>query len=427
MSRQASSALPDARTEPLAVPHPEPAVSPSGYGAGSLDRDDAGHRPRTAREWLSDATCIVLSLAFGGLLLRFGDASEGTSAVPWPVDAALGTLSCLSLLWRRRWPLGLALVLTPVGAVSAMTTAAMTVAVFTVAVHRRALIAVIMAVANVATVSIFYLMQHDPKFPIWVDLVIRGGILTAAVGWGMFARAQRELVASLRERAARLEAEQHLRVDQARLTERTRIAREMHDVLAHRLSLVSLHAGALEVRTDARQEEVATAAGVIRANAHEALQELRAVIGVLREGASRAPERPERPQPGLPDVPELVEIARAAGTQVRYACPAGAAAGLPPAIGRTVYRLVQEGLTNARKHAPGAAVEVLVDGAPGEGLRVRVTNPLPLMSPRTELPGAGMGLIGLSERVTLAGGRLDHGPEPDGLGFRLEAWLPWPA
>jgi signal transduction histidine kinase len=91
-----------------------------------------------------------------------------------------------------------------------------------------------------------------------------------------------------------------------------------------------------------------------------------------------------------------------------------------------VYRLVQEGLTNARKHAPGAAVKVVVDGAPGTGLCVRLTNPLPsaaaLVGPA--VPGAGLGLIGLTERVTLAGGRLDHGPAPGG--FRLEAWLPWP-
>ncbi|RCG32347.1 sensor histidine kinase [Sphaerisporangium album] len=406
MSSQAGPALPDARIDP-----PPESVP-------TLGRDGCAARA-------GDVTCVVLSFAFGTLLLRVGDASADPSPTPtWQVDAAMGTLCCLSLWWRHRWPLGLAVALTLVGAVSAMTTAALAVAVFTVAVHRRALVALVLAVTNVAMVTVYFMLQDDPKFPVWVDFAVRGGILAAAVGWGMFARAQRQLVASLRERAARLEAEQHLRVEQARLTERTRIAREMHDVLAHRLSLVSLHAGALEVRMDARREEVATAAGVIRANAHDALQELRAVIGVLRVGVSGPPERP---QPGLPDVPELVESARAAGTRVAYACPAGAADGLPSAVGRTAYRLVQEGLTNARKHAPGAAVDVLVDGARGEGLRVRVTNPLPITPPPEGVPGAGMGLVGLRERVTLAGGRLHHGAEPDGRGFRLEAWMPWPA
>src|SRR5439155_22952903 len=150
------------------------------------------------------------------------------------------------------------------------------------------------------------------------------------------------------------------RVEQARLTERARIAREMHDVLAHRMSLVSLHAGALEVRTDARPEEVALAAGAIRASVHEALQELRTVVGVLRDGAAG---RPEPPQPDLADLPELVDGARATGMAIRYTCR------VPPVgpsvvLGRTAYRFVQEGLTNARKHAPDSAVEVLLDGHP---------------------------------------------------------------
>ena len=376
--------------------------------------------PRTGREAVGDVICVAGSLALGMLLLWLGDAmAEPSPTVPWPVDAALGTLACLSLWWRRRWPLGLALVLTPIGAVSAMTTAAVVVAVFNVAVHRRARIAVTVAAANLAAVTVYFAIQNDPKFDLWVDFAVRGGMLAAAVGWGLFARAQRQLVASLRDRAARLEAEQHLRVDQARLTERTRIAREMHDVLGHRLSLVSLHAGVLEVRTDVPPEEVSTAAGVIRANAHEAMQELRAVIGVLRDGSSVVPPQPEPPQPGLDDVPELIEAARAAGTEVAYRGPV---ADPPGATGRTVYRLVQEGLTNARKHAPGAAVQVVVEGTPADGLHVVITNPR--LGGTVERPPAGVGLIGLGERVSLAGGRLAHGP--DGEGFRLEAWLPWP-
>ena len=127
-------------------------------------------------------------------------------------------------------------------------------------------------------------------------------LLTAVVvGWGLFVRARRELVFSLRERAARLEAEQRLRVEQAREAERRRIAREMHDVLAHRVSLLTLHAGALEFRPDASPEEVAEAAGVIRATAHAALEELRRVIGVLREArAATGPSRRSRRSPTSP-------------------------------------------------------------------------------------------------------------------------------
>jgi len=370
------------------------------------------------RDLLVDLTCVLLALAYTPFVLWIGDATRPGAALPWPVDAAIGVLGAASLWWRRRWPLGLALALAPFGAVSAGVTGALTVAVFTVAVHRPARVALAVGALNVATVTVYFGLHDDPAFPVWVDLGTRSVVQAGAIGWGMFVRAHRGLVDSLRERNARLEAEQQLRVDQARLTERARIAREMHDVLAHRMSLVSLHAGALEVSADARPDKVASAAAVIRANAHAALQELRAVIGVLREGV---PDIAERPLPGLPDVPELVESSRAAGLEVAYTCALGGATPAP-LLGRTAYRIVQEGLTNARKHAPGAAVEVRVDGGRGDGLRVRVTNALTDSS--GAVPGAGVGLVGLRERVVLAGGRFVHGRDPAG-GFRIEAWLPW--
>ena len=129
--------------------------------------------------------------------------------------------------------------------------------------------------------------------------------MTAVVASGMFVRGRRE---SRQERVRHAEAEQQLLVEQARHAERTRIAREMHDVLAHRISLLSLHAGALEFRPDAPPEEVARAAAVIRASAHQALEDLRAVIGILRDGADG--EAPQPPQPTLAALPELLEESR---------------------------------------------------------------------------------------------------------------------
>jgi signal transduction histidine kinase len=128
----------------------------------------------------------------------------------------------------------------------------------------------------------------------------------------------------------------------------------MHDVLAHRVSLLSLHAGALEFRPDAPAEEIAEAAGVIRTSAHAVMEELREVIGVLRDGGEQGTERP---QPTLCDIPGLVEESRAAGMHVTLEVETGEAE-VPDGIGRTAYRIVQEGLTNARKHAPAAAVAV---------------------------------------------------------------------
>src|SRR5262249_27950721 len=206
------------------------------------------------------------------------------------------------------------------------------------------------------------------------------------------------------DRAERLESEQRLQVEQAREAERRRIAREMHDVLAHRLSLLSVHAGALEFRPDASAEQVSEAAGVIRSSAHAALQELRDVIGVLRDAGDEDGRQP--PQPTFGQIRGLVDESHAAGMNVHLYDRVGAGQEIPLALGRTAYRVVQEGLTNARKHAPGAAVEVRT--STGEGsLLVEVTSrPAVGVAGRLPLAGTGTGLVGLTERVELTGGEL---------------------
>ncbi|MFI7540356.1 sensor histidine kinase [Actinoplanes sp. NPDC049599] len=383
--------------------------------------DPAGSRRSAARDRLADAVAVTVALMYGALMVPLGDATREGAPLPWVADVALGVLCCAALPLRRRRPVGLTVALLAVSMVSVMATGAAIVALFTVAIHRRGPVALALGAAFVLVVPVYFVLHDNPEFPVWVDLAMRTVTAAGALGWGMFVRAYRRLTGSLREHAARLEAEQGMRVDQARLTERARIAREMHDVLAHRMSLVSLHAGALEVRTDARPEEVAIAAGAIRASAHEALEELRGVIGVLREGTVG---RPEPPQPGLADLPDLVDSARAMGMTVSCTC-AVPAAGPSVVLGRTAYRIVQEGLTNARKHAPGTAVRVLLDGAPGAELRIRITNPGRAPAAGPAVPGAGVGLIGVTERAALAGGVVEYGPHGDE--FRLEARLPWPA
>jgi signal transduction histidine kinase len=194
-------------------------------------------------------------------------------------------------------------------------------------------------------------------------------------------------------------------------------------VLAHRLSLLSVHAGALEFHPDAPPEAIAEAAGVIRATAHDALRDLREVIGVLRAGDGGAGP----PQPTLAELPALIDESRAAGMRVAYDWRLPAAPPVPDALGRNAYRIVQEGLTNARKHARGSAVDVCVSGGPGDGLEIEIRNRLPVgaVAGSSAIPGAGTGIIGLSERATLAGGRLEHG-RTDAGDYRLWAWLPWP-
>ncbi|WP_309059802.1 histidine kinase [Streptomyces sp.] len=388
-----------------------------------LDPDTArsGRRPRrTARDWVIDFSCFLLAVLVG---LTGAEALAGNSAVPESlalVDQVLGALSCAAIWLRRRWPLGLAAVMVPVSFVSETSGGVAVIALFTLAVHRPFRYVAWVGGAHVVLVPFYFWWRPDPDLPYLASLVLFTVLAVAVVGWGMFVRSKRQLMLSLRDRARRAETEARLRAEQAQRLAREAIAREMHDVLAHRLTLLSVHAGALEFRPDAPREEIARAAGVIRESAHEALQDLREIIGVLRAGES---DDAGRPQPTLAALGTLVAESRQAGMKVTLEQRVTDPAAVPASAGRTAYRIVQEGLTNARKHAPGAEVTVSVTGGPGEGLTVTVRNPPP-EGHVPPVPGAGQGLIGLTERATLAGGTLDHGPTSDG-GFEVRARLPW--
>lgn len=380
--------------------------------------------PRTRRDWLVDLLVFALAGASGGLILVLApqDTGEATTVVPLALDLVIGLLCC-SMLWRRRrWPLGVALATLLVGTFSIAATGAGMIALFSLAV-RRSLRPVLLVAAlwvPVAVVCAIALGRTDIASVVgWTLLLV-----IAAVAWGMFVGARRQLLFTLRERAERAEADQLVHADGARMAERTRIAREMHDVLAHRISLMALHAGALEVRPDLPPAEVRESAELLRSTARQALEELRGVIGVLREQPGQEPA-PTAPQPTLADLPRLVEETRRAGVRIALEMGVEQPAAAPGGLGRDAYRIVQEALTNIAKHARGTEGRVRVSGAPGRGLHVSVSNRLPVrVQVGPALPGAGAGLLGLQERVTLAGGVLVHGP--DGAGnFVVEADLRW--
>lgn len=405
--------------------------------------DETRRVRRSPRDWFVDVLCFLI--AVGVWLVAFVELNEELEdARPLAlIDMAVGAIAVPAVWLRRRWPLGLAAAMIPLGAFFGSVGGTAIISLFTVAVHRRPAVSLSVAAGNIVVGLIYVqLRPTDLNRPAETVITVLGALVVLA--WGMFVRARRQLVVSLRERAVHAESEAHLRVEQARHLERERIAREMHDVLAHRLSLLSVHAGALEYRPDAPADDVARAAGIIRTSAHQALQDLREVIGVLRAPSS---DDPGRPQPSLHDLPQLLDESRAAGMRVdlidrltgeltaeltgELADKAGGLDGLPLVVGRCAYRVVQEALTNARKHAPGRPVTVTLDGTPGQELRVEVRNratlafggagaaPVP-----TAIPGTGTGLIGLRERVTLVGGHLEHGRTAIG-DFVLEARLPW--
>lgn len=380
--------------------------------------------PRTARDWVVDSVAFVVAVAFGVLLLAISadDSVNGMTSEQVAVDAALGLVCCLSLWWRRRWPLGVALVCVVFGALSTFGTVAGLFALSSLAVHRHARPALAVAVLFVPSAVVCSLWLGRPDT--WSVLLPTVALAAAALAWGMFVRARRQLLATLRDRARRAEAEQLVQAERARQAERTRIAREMHDVLAHRLSLVALHAGALEVALDLPPDQVRESAALLRTTAHQALEELRDVIGVLRE--EPGPEQPSTvPQPTLADIPRLVEETRRSGAKVDFEMQVDGADEVPGALGRDAYRIVQEALTNVTKHARGTLAEVRVEGAPNHGLHVCVRNPPAVGTiDRAAPPGSGTGLLGLQERVTLANGVLVHGRDASG-GFVVEAELPW--
>jgi signal transduction histidine kinase len=229
--------------------------------------------------------------------------------------------------------------------------------------------------------------------------------------------AQRELTAQTR----RAEAEQDRR---AVLEERARIARELHDVVAHHMSLIAVRAETAPYRLPGLPEPALGELGSLSELAREALADMRRLLGVLRQDQPAA----LAPQPQLADLPALVAASRQAGVPVELTLPAELGQ-VPAGVGVCAYRIIQESLSNASQHAPGAAVTVSV-GQDAGALRLRVANSAvqPLRpgephGPGPDEPGPGHGLTGMRERVALLGGSLSAGPEPGG-GFVVCAVLP---
>lgn len=333
------------------------------------------------------------------------------------VDIALGVAGFVVMLFRRRHAFPVAIVTSALTAVSATAGGPAALAMISLATRRNLRAVAVAAVVNLvaATTYVIVLSRHDRSD---VDELVGIVVPVAAmVGWGLFIGSNRELLGNLHQRAERAEAEQELRAAEARAKERTRIAREMHDVVAHRISQVSMRAGALAFRDDLSAERVRAESEVIRDAANEALRELRSVLRVLRDPASGAPV--EQPQPTYADIAGLVADARRGGAHIEL--EQSVTVRVPNETGRTLYRIVQEGITNASKHAPGARLRIrLADDAGGVALTM--ANRLGLGAAST--PGAGLGLVGISERVAVAGGWFER-DQLDGQ-FTVRAWLPCP-
>jgi signal transduction histidine kinase len=381
------------------------------------------------RHWVAvDVTLAVFFVLLDTLLTLSG-------ASWWPAhpDPLAWTLlgiqaaACATLAVRRRAPitvmyilaaftLAVTLLIYPAGALTPansgnvwapVSTIVAAYGIFYARDRRAALIAV----------GILSVIAARPWQPSASATVIALGLARTSVGplLGLYFSARRRLVQALRERAERAEREQHLLAEQARAEERARLAGEMHDVVTHRVSLMVLQAGALGVT--ATDEATRQAAEELRAAGCQALDELRDLVGILRT------ESDSDQTPSVSGLPALIAESAAAGTPAELA-EDGDPALASPVVGRTVYRIVREALTNARKHAPGASVLVQV-GYTEQQVGVVVSNGPATQSADRELSatGSGLGLAGLRQRVELVHGTLRAGPAPDG-GFRVEAVLP---
>lgn len=338
------------------------------------------------------------------------------------VDPALGLLALALTTLRHRYPVAVAVVVTTLSGASLWALGPSALVLVSLATRRRFREIIPVAVLSVVVGMLQELLYPTAAFASWwgyFGFALPVTAVLVVVGYSIGQR--RELVANLRDRAETAEREQQARVSRARTAERARIAREMHDVLAHRMSLVAMHAGVLSFRRDLTAQEQATAARTIEDNAQLALRDLRDILGVLRDPTAPVDAAVEPPQPSLADIPELIDQSRSAGTIVDF--DDAVDGPVPDGVGRAAYRIVQEALTNARKHAAGARIDVRLSGSSDDGVQVSIHNVAPIDSGAPVVPGAGLGLLGLSERVDLAGGRIAHGADPDG-GYTVRAWLP---
>ncbi|SPE49596.1 Sensor histidine kinase DesK [Streptomyces netropsis] len=287
--------------------------------------------------------------------------------------------------------------------------------------RRRTLLAVWLLLLSASVVLRSVSPERDNGT--WGALVVLSGVLLV-VGGAL--RERGDAQRALAEQETISEAE---RARRTLLEERTRIARELHDVVAHHMSVITVQADSAPYRLDGLPPEAREEFASIAATARESLTEMRRLLGVLRsEDASGEGGGSERaPQPGVERIPQLVEATVRAGLPVELSMPDPLPTGLPQTVDLSAYRITQEALANVVRHAPGARtrVSVTVD-ADGSGLMVLVVNATApdADAPPLETSGTGHGLVGMRERVRLVGGTLDTGPLPGG-GFRVAARLPF--
>lgn len=365
---------------------------------------------------------VAFTLVYSTATAEVDPASDGAirTGLLMLLDVLVSPVAIALLAFRRRVPAATAIML--LSSVSTLSVGAVCITVVSVAASHRLRTSALLGALFVAGSVAYALLLPEPGFPWWGNALVGAAVYAFLALIGIVIGSRRRLLASLRSEAAAARREQEALAEGARAAERSRIAREMHDALGHRLSLIAMHAGALESRDDLSADETRVAAGVVRDSAHHAMSDLREVLGVLREASG----------PGDTDLPTLEHldalVAAGIGGGVAPTVRGLAElrtplADLPDSMSRHLYRFVQEALTNVRRHAPGHATDILVT-EDSEALQMTVSNsmaPTPVGVPPAP---PGHGLTGMAERARLAGGRLESTAAEGRFSVRMT--LPWP-
>ncbi|MBD5786048.1 two-component sensor histidine kinase [Cellulosimicrobium terreum] len=361
-------------------------------------------------------------------LLTLAVVLEGVLATPGPpvLETVCSALAAATLVRRRVQPV------LPLSATAAALVVPSVVGEPSLSTIVPALVAVYSAVVWGARTAGFVVAGFELVLFVGVALVrsAADAVTVLAVGIGLFGIAvasgvavasRRAVVEAARDRADRAEATRELEARRRVADERVRIARELHDVIGHRLAVISVQAGLAERFLTSRPESAREALERVQSSSEDVLAELGTLVRVFRDGSDAPPTEPVRSER---DLPALVDEARAAGLDVTVTV-SGSRHDLPPMVGLAVYRVVQESLTNARKHGDGRAVVSVERG--DEEVRVTTTN---AVAPTADRPAGasgprGFGLVGLRERAIALGGTLTYGVERGA--FVLRAQIPVPA
>jgi signal transduction histidine kinase len=410
------------------VPNRGPAAS----AARAAARASAWYAALSARrrELVQDSA-LALALAAGNLLSLLPYQSQ---LHPLWLALFLVSVQCVPLALRRVFPVPALIVCAVprvlydalISAYAPLPLAPM-IAFGTVADRSRRSLCVVTFVVTVGVVSWAQTLpgHHQPY-----DGIVQACLFGAGWAVGTLFRYRRAALAAAAERAERAEASIDAAAIRAAALERVRIARELHDVVAHHVSLMAVQAEAVGALLPARPDQAASSADLISSTARVAMVELRRLLGVLRFTGGDEPERIRlTPSPSLARLDELIDAVRDAGLEVSLNASEPSASqtmtGVPAGVDVTAYRIVQEALTNAMRHAPGSAARVRVAREPEGYLIVEVTNTagLPVAPAVPDSRSPGFGLAGIAERVASCGGSLALGPTPDG-GFTVAARLP---